>query len=210
MDFRGAIFDLDGTIIDSISLWEKVALDWARKNHVTIDEEFFDAAKYGKLSDLRDQMLKAFPSLDLKKAEREVKMKLITQYMFFLKLKEGAREYLEKLKSEGISIALATSSPKMVCDFVIKQKRLSRYFDKVLLTDSFSRGKEFPDIFLKAAESIGVNPSDCIVFEDNYKAIAGVHAAGMRFCAIYDAHSRYNKFLKENADVFIYSFRELL
>ncbi len=84
------------------------------------------------------------------------------------------------------------------------------YFDSITLTDEVSRGKDFPDVYLLAAEKLKVNPKECIVFEDILPAIKGAKAAGMTVVGVYDEHSKdTHEDMKILADRFINEYNEI-
>ena len=95
-------------------------------------------------------------------------------------LAPGAEAFLDWLKDAGVTCTIATSSDMENLDFFFEQFDLSRWFNKDLCVceDGTFQGKPFPDIYLKAAERIGVLPSDCVVFEDALSGIRAAHNAG--------------------------------
>ena len=120
------------------------------------------------------------------------------QYRDHVQLKPGAREFLHALKARGIKLATATALTTHVMHAVLQSNGVYDLFDAFTSADEVQRGKTFPDIYLLAAQKLGVPPAQCIVFEDVRKTIAGIHAAGMKGCAVWDEHTHdWDEMLRE-------------
>lgn len=119
---------------------------------------------------------------------------------------EGLLSFLESLKSNRISIALATSAPRENIDFVFDNLHIGHFFDAVVDESQVSRGKPDPEVYLKAAEALELNPEQCIVVEDSIPGIMAGAAAGMAVVAITTTHGR-DEF--KHADLVIDTFKEL-
>ena len=108
-------------------------------------------------------------------------------------------------------MAIATSSCDTLTLPVLKHCNISSYFSSICYTHDVGRTKDFPDVYLLAAERLGVSPSDCMVFEDIPQGIKSAKYAGMKTVAVYDKHSKADQeLLKSLADRYIYSFCELV
>lgn len=96
-------------------------------------------------------------------------------------LADGAEELLDKLKAENIPVAIATSSDLENVNFYFEYFGISKWFDRstVIYNDGTMKGKPAPDIYLRAAERLNVNPCDCVVFEDALSGITAAHSAGV-------------------------------
>jgi beta-phosphoglucomutase-like phosphatase (HAD superfamily) len=110
-----------------------------------------------------------------------------------------------------MKLGIATSCFPAACESVLSRHGIRDYFSAVVYTDSVSRNKSFPDIFLACAEKLGVAPKDCVVFEDLYTTLSGIRAAGMGAIAVYDdsGAADWEKFKRE-ADYAVMSLRELM
>jgi HAD superfamily hydrolase (TIGR01509 family) len=211
-DIKAAIFDLDGTLIDSMWLWEKVDIEFLSKrgfkHPVDLKENiehlsFIDTAKYFKerfnLSQSLEEIMDEWNTMAYE------------QYANTILLKPGAKEYLCSLKLKGIKLALATSNCIPLLEAVLKRSGVYDYFDVITTTNEVKRGKNFPDIYILSAEKLGVKSNECIVFEDILPAVLGAKAAGMRVVAVHDFSSEYQKKeIIESADYFIYKYEDLL
>ena len=128
-----------------------------------------------------------------------------------VKLKDNALEFLMKLKASGIKIGLATSNSIPLLEATLKSNKAYDLFDAITVTDEVNKSKSNPDIYLLAAQKLGVEPENCIVFEDIIAAARGAKLAGMKVIGVYDEHSKHQEaLLKEECDNYIYNYNELL
>ena len=101
-------------------------------------------------------------------------------------VKEGAYEVLAYLKEQGYKIGMATSTPWDTVEDHLTRTDMAKYFDTIVTGDMVQNGKPAPDIYLLAAERLGVDPADCIGVEDSMSGVRAIHAAGMRAVMIPD------------------------
>ena len=104
-------------------------------------------------------------------------------------LKNGVGEFLERCKENGIKFGIATSNSRELVDATLEALKIREYFDCVMTACEVAKGKPAPDIYLAVAENIGVNPKDCLVFEDIEMGILAGKSAGMEVCAVEDDFS---------------------
>jgi len=210
--FKAAIFDADGTIIDSMYVWEKVDRDFLTEHGIAVTQEYSDAvrgmffrtaAEYTKDKYGLDESVEDIMQAWLGMARRE--------YEFDVRSKPFVKEYLEYLKQKNIRIGLATSSDPYLLEPVLKNNGLHEYFDTVCYTSEVGKNKSFPDVYIRTAEKLCVAPEACIVFEDIPEGIEGADKAGMYTVAVYDRASEKDlDHLKRKADKYIFDFSEML
>ena len=132
-------------------------------------------------------------------------------YALHVDLKPGAKEYLEKLKSQGIPIAAATSGDRELFIPCLKHNDIYEYFDAIVTVSEVKRGKGFPDIYERAAELIGVAPAECMVFEDLTAGVKGALDGGFQAMGILDDSSKKEwESIRKMATCTIRDFQELL
>ncbi|GKU26908.1 HAD family hydrolase [Clostridium folliculivorans] len=193
-DIKAAIFDLDGTLIDSMWIWEKIDTDYLTNKGYAKPENLKDeighlsfeqTAIYFKnkfnISDTVEDIMKEWHSM------------AVAHYTNDVKLKPGAKDFLMKLKSLNVKIGLATSNSQELLKAALEANGIYELFDTITTTDEVSRGKNFPDVYLLSAEKLGANPNECVVFEDILPAVQGAKAAGMKVVAVYDDSSKDDK-----------------
>lgn len=126
------------------------------------------------------------------------------EYRYNIFLKNGVRELLTALKNAGKKIAVATASPKRLYEPVLRHNCIYGMFDTIVTTDEAGASKDYPDVYLLAAEKMGVAPENCVVFEDVLKGIVSAHNAGMYAVAVYDKYSAADVVTMRNiADEFV-------
>lgn len=211
-NIKGAIFDLDGTLVDSMWVWNKIDIDYLESKGHALPENlnaeichlsFTQTANYFKerfsLSDSIDTILKDWNNM------------AYNHYSENVKLKDGVKEVLDKLKENNIKIALATSNSVPLLEACLKNNGIYDYFDSITTTDEVSNGKNCPDVYLLAAKKLNVNPKNCIVFEDILPAIKGAKAADMTVIAVSDKHSLNDlDEIINHSDKYINSYFELI
>lgn len=211
-NIKGAIFDLDGTLVDSMWVWSKIDIDYLKSKGHALPENlnseichlsFTQTANYFKerfsLSDSIDTILKDWNNM------------AYNHYSENVKLKDGVKEFLDKLKENNIKIALATSNSGPLLEACLKNNGIYDYFDSITTTDEVSNGKNCPDVYLLAAKKLNVNPKNCIVFEDILPAIKGAKAADMTVIAVSDKHSLNDlDEIINHSDKYINSYFELI
>lgn len=210
MNFEAAIFDLDGTLLNSMEVWEHIDISFLEKrslpvptNYVTeiCARSFEEAAQYTiDLFDLPESIDDIISEWNEMAAY---------EYANTVKLNPRAYDYLLQLKSQGIKLAVATGLPEKLFIPCLANNEVLELFDALCSTDEVIRGKEYPDVFLLASQRLGTPPSRCIVFDDVLPAIKSAKQTGMLVCGIYDKYSAHNRAeIERIADAYIFSFKE--
>lgn len=185
--FDAVIFDLDGTLVDSMWVWAEIDKQFLGKRNIEVpsdmDQElegmsFTETAQYFK------ERFKLEMSVDEIKAEwNENAWTFYTQQV---PLKKGAKAFLDFLKSHNIKLGIATSNSVLLVEAVLKSLGIQDYFQQIKTSCEVGRGKPFPDIYLKVAEDLGVTPDRCLVFEDIPNGVRAGKNAGMTAWCIKD------------------------
>ena len=171
-EFKGAIFDLDGTIIDSMDVWETIDIKFLEKRNITMPNDYIEKINSMSFEEVAKYTIERFnlnESVD--SLIKEWNDMAIYEYSNNIKLKPNVKEYLVKLKKHDIKIGLATSSPKELYEPVLKNNKVYDYFDTFTSVDDVKRDKNYPDIYLYTAKKLGLYPNECIIFEDILIAI---------------------------------------
>jgi len=209
MNFKAAIFDLDGTLLDSMDIWEKIDIKFLHSRGLPVPNNyvteicalsFEEAAKYTidlfGLSESIDDIIKEWNTM------------AAYEYANNVPLAPYVKDYLFRLKNLGVSLAVATALPDKLYSPCLKNNNIYTLFDVLCSTEQVSRGKEYPDIFQFAAKKLGVAPRECIVFEDVLPAVKSAKQAGMIVYGVYDrysAHSRHE--IEMIADGYLIDFQ---
>lgn len=211
-DFCAAIFDLDGTLVDSMWIWRDIDIEYLGRHGIPFDETLqsrIDGLSFHETAVYFKETYGITESLEEIQAEwNDMAMEYYRTKVF---PKEGAIEYLKDLRKKGIKTGIATSNSMELLTAVLEATGLSEYLDSIHTACEIKKGKPAPDIYLLVAEDLGVNPADCMVFEDIIPGIQAGHNAGMRVCSVYDRNSedRMEEIIAMS-DYHIRSFTELL
>lgn len=209
---KGAIFDVDGTLLDSMPVWWRVSEKFFKNHNIEVTSEKFAEYKEMRLEDSLPQ-IRAEYGLDMSVDEMisEFQRLAFEEYRDFVLMKPHAKEYMEKLHNEGVKIAIATSGYEGLCRSAFERLGVWDLIDARAFSDEVGVDKSNPDVYLLAAERIGVKPSDCVVFEDITAGISGAKKGGFKTCAVYDeSNTEDTDELKETADMYIMDFGELM
>ncbi|OJU09664.1 MAG: hypothetical protein BGN88_12940 [Clostridiales bacterium 43-6] len=212
MVLKAAIFDMDGTILDSMEMWDKIGYDFLNKKGIELTDSIRKEIEHLKLSEVADYFAEQFDLQMSGKEILEIWLHAVTyEYDNNIKLKPYAREYLEKLKQDGVRMCVATLTEREHAVPALEKHGLLDYFEFVLTVKEVGKSKAHPDIFLQCAQRLGAVPAESTVFEDSIYAAKTAKAAGFKICAIYDTVSQKDKedFIRLS-DCYIHSFEELL
>ena len=211
-DIKAAIFDLDGTLVDSMWVWTQIDVDYLKMKGYSMPENLRSEIVHLSFSQTAIYFKEKFNLNDsIKEISEDWHNMAFNHYSNNVKLKLGVRDFLNNLKSFKIKIALATSNSIPLLEACLKNNGIYDYFDSITTTDEVSNGKDCPDVYLLAANKLGINPKDCLVFEDILPAIQGAKAANMKVIAVKDDECLDSKEdLLKYADKYIHSFEELL
>lgn len=206
------IFDLDGTLVDSMWMWKAIDIEYLGRYGYDCPDSlqkeiegmsFSETAVYFKerfrLPDTVEEIKKAWVDMSIEK------------YRWEVPLKPGVRRFLEFLKETGVPTGIATSNGREMVDAVMRALGITPYFRVVATACEVSAGKPAPDIYLHVAECLGAEPKRCMVFEDVPAGILAGKAAGMTVCAVEDPFSvamREEK--RQLADYYIQDYYEVL
>jgi HAD superfamily hydrolase (TIGR01509 family) len=211
-NIKAVIFDLDGTLIDSMWVWGKIDEDYFKVRNMDLPKDLKDQIEHLSFEDTAVYFKNKFNLTDtLDEIKKEWLDSAHVEYTSNVKLKPGVVEFLSLLKTLNIKIGLATSNTKQLLEAGLQANGIYDYFDSITLTDEVSRGKNFPDVYLLAAQRLGVKPEECIVFEDILPAVKSAKAAGMKVVGVYDDFSKHQREdIIFHADRYILEYHELL
>lgn len=210
-NIKGAIFDMDGTLIDSMWIWNKIDEEYLKKRSIPLPKDLKEKIAHLSFNEVAQYFKDRFNIIDsIEEIQKEWYDMAIHEYTYNVTLKPGAKEFLYALKKKRVKIALATSNSRLLTEIALKQTGIYNFFDSISITDEVSRGKDFPDIYLLAASRLGLKPEDCVVFEDILPAVKGAKLAKMTVVGVHDLYSDYQKTdIANHADMYIFQYDEI-
>lgn len=211
-EFKGAIFDLDGTILDSMWVWKQVDVNFLGKRNIEIPGDYVKAISALNLKTAAEYTKERFQLPEtVEEIMQEWFQMAVKEYAEDVQLKSSVREYLAYLKAKEVKIAVATSSHEGLFLPCLENNEIYEFFDTIVTTMEVERGKEFPDVYEEAARRLGVKPSQCMVFEDILKGVKAAKEGGFYVVAVGEEHSQDEKEeIMEVADRYIEDFDEMM
>lgn len=211
-DKKAVIFDLDGSLVDSMWIWPLVDVQYMKKYNLTEPSNFQKDIEGMSYTETAQYFLDTFPTLNctLDDVRQEWMDMTLELYRTQVELKPGAREFLACMKEHGVLLGIATSNARELVDAVIGALGIEQYFTSIRTSCEVAAGKPAPDVYLKVAEDLQVEPKDCLVFEDVLNGIRAGKNAGMEVCAVDDLLSKPEEAKKKLlADYFIHDYFEI-
>jgi thiamine-phosphate diphosphorylase len=184
---KAAVFDMDGTLLDSMPMWQHAAILYLESKHIEPEPDIWNRTKSLDMQQTAlyfKQTYKISDSIDI--IIEEIDDDIYEQYAHTLNLKDGSREFLESLLSRGIPMVLATSTDLRCAEICLKRLGLDGCFKKLLTCSEYGAGKDKPDIYVEAQRCMGMDTAHTVVFEDALYAGQTAAQAGFPVCAVYD------------------------
>ena len=194
MNMKAAIFDMDGTLVDSLMCWDIL---WS-----FIGEKFLNDASFRPTTEddkkvrtliLADAMEMIHNNYGLGNSGKELQQLCKRFFHDFyankVKLKSGVREFLDYCKESGVKMCIASATESELIKVAIKSCAIEDYFLEIFSCDTIGKGKDKPDVFLQALEFLGTKVEETWVFEDSLVAVKTAARIGMPIVGVYDAYN---------------------
>ena len=188
---KAAIFDLDGTLLDSMGVWKEIDQRFFARRNIPMPDDYASAVASMQTGAIARYTIDRF-HLDERSEDliEEWNQDALLLYATAVQPKPHALDYLRALRASGAALAVATSLPPRLRQSALKHAGMIDCFDQVCsVDDAESIGKEEPEIYLLASRMLGVAPDHCTVFEDLLVAVDSAKRAGMKVWAMYDQSS---------------------
>lgn len=211
-NIKAAIFDLDGTIADTMGIWDRIDDIFFEKNGITDPGDYKEAIKTMGFKDAACYTKKRFGlSQSCSEIIDDWYNMSKDEYAFNVKLKPYAAEFINKLSRKNIKIGLATATGTALFKPLLIRCGIYGKFDTFVTTDDAGKDKSCPDVYLLCAGKLAVPPEQCMVFEDTLAAVKSAKKAGMNVTGVFDAQSYAEKDrIMKSADYYINGFRDII
>lgn len=187
---RCAIFDMDGTLLDSMPYWRNVLSEYLS---MPIPQEYSEKIAPMNVTDSIALTIKTFGlQKSVKQIFDEMNELMRQHYLNDISPKKGVVQYLEKLRRNNVRMCIASASPAPLIQAALKNFDMLDFFDFLCSTEEGFPDKTHPDIFLHCAQKLNSVPFDTAVFEDSYSAIQTAKNANFHVVAIYDDTQKKN------------------
>lgn len=209
---KAALFDLDGTLVDSMWMWGQIDIEFLGRFGYECPGDLQKTIEGMSFSETAVYFKKRF---DLPMTLDEIKKcwidMSIDKYRHKVPLKEGALNFLKYCKENKIRTAIATSNGREIVNALIDSLKIGGYLQEIITACEVNAGKPEPDIYLEAARRLSVPAEECIVFEDIPAGILAGKRAGMTVIAVKDDWSgNQDEEIRSLSDGYIQNFSELL
>lgn len=206
----GAIFDMDGTLLDSMPIWDTLGETYLLRRGISPPPDLRkllkpmslrEAAEYFRVEfgipDPVDEVLKQFDAL------------IDDQYRNRIGLKPGALPFLQRLRNQGVRMCVATATSRPLAEAALHRLGIANHFGFILTCADVGSGKNEPEIFKRALELLGTGIGRTVVFEDAPHAVQTAKKAGFTVVGVYDLSAEEDaEEIKRTADSYILSLDE--
>lgn len=209
-EFLAAIFDLDGTLLDSTHVWNEVDAAFLAKRRIAQPEDYAKQIESMSFEDAARYTVKRFGLAEtIEAVQQEWHDMVADKYAHEVPLKPCAKEYLLALKQCGVRLAVATALPRRHYEAVLRNNGVYELFEVFCSADEVGVGKSSPKVFERTAEKLGLAPENCMVFEDILIGVESAKRAGMTAYGVYDpSNAALEAEFRRVGDGYLRSFRE--
>jgi len=201
---KGAIFDLDGTILDSMFIWDTIGEDYLRFLGKEPKENLKETFKTFTLEQAAQYYRENYEvTLSVNDIVDGVNKMVKRYYAETVKLKPGIEEFLEKLKAKGVKMCIATVTDKHLVEPALGRLGVRDYFSEIFTCSEVGHSKEEPHIYREAQKHLNTEKGETVVFEDALHALKTAKADGFVAIGVFDIHEENQGEFKRMADCYI-------
>lgn len=205
--FKGFLFDMDGTLFDSMMMWRHLMPDYLRKHGIELPREVHRSMQGYTLGQVIETVAELYHEhLDEQEMLEYYDQRLKQAYGEQVVFKPYALEYLQHLRAQDRKLALVTTTDRVYVDVLFERLGLHDYFEVILTISDVGAGKNKPDIYHEATRRLQLEVQDCVIFEDALFALETARAAGYVTIGVEDHGHVDEETLTKNCDLMIKSW----
>lgn len=194
MEIKGAIFDLDGTLLESAYVWRQIDEDFLGRHGYDTPEDYADIISAMSFVQAAEYTVREFSlEMTVNEVMDEWNQMALYSYTQEVILKQGTRQVMDWFAKRGIPMGVATSNTSLLYEPCLKRNGIYDYFSSFTETMDVGRGKEFPDIYIIEAEKLGCRPEECLVFEDIIPALKAAKQGGFITVGVWEEIWEYDR-----------------
>ncbi|KAL0247999.1 hypothetical protein GEMRC1_003238 [Eukaryota sp. GEM-RC1] len=191
--FQGVVFDVDGTLLESMSIWKQVDHIFLEKRNIkvpsSLDHNICGLSFTETAAHFQNVFQLPQSVEEIKDEFRDIASSLYSD----VGLKPGVLQFIQLLRDLNVPLGIATSTDRKILDKTLLKLDIAHYFSATKTSCEVPKGKPSPDVFLAAARDLNVDPSLCLAFEDSVQGAVSAREAGMKVFAIRDNHAIKNE-----------------
>lgn len=212
MEKSALIFDLDGTLIDSMPAWEDIDCEFLAENNIERPDWLTEIMKTLSFVQSADYFIEKFNlPLTRQQVMQRIRELVDKKYRFEIQLKPFVIDFLKIQHKKGVKMCVATATHKELATVALERLGIAQYFKFILTCQDVGCGKDEPDIYLKAVELLGTEIQETAIFEDALHCIKTAFSVGFYIVGIYDKSSDAESIeIRKYCNKYIESFEELV
>lgn len=209
MDKKYAIFDMDGTLIDSMIFWENLAFEYLKSKKIEkITQDILEIIKPMTVCESADLFKQKFGFSG--NIEEEMNTMMYEHYKNDIPLKSGVRNYLKFLKNKGVRMCVASSTTEYLMKSCLSRLGILEYFEFLISCETVGVGKSSPVIYHESARKFNATTKEIVIYEDALYAIRTAKDAGYYVVAVYDdSNSKDWNIIEKIADKIILNWEKM-
>ena len=206
---KGAIFDFDGTLVDSMFIWDIIGEVYLRSLGKEPKENLAETFKTFTLEQSAEYYREHYGvTLSVREIVDDINAMVAEIYRTKVALKDGVKEFLEKLRTDGVKMCVATVTDKLIVEDVLEKLGILSCFENIITCAEVGYSKETPHIYREALNYLGTEKAETVVFEDAFHALMTAKNDGFPVAAVYDAHEKKQALVRANADYYISDYKK--